>query len=71
MEPPVDYWCKLIVDLILSRYLIVEKKLDPKSAYPIITDWLSECDKVEALTFNPRIPQEIRSGRRSEAKYRI
>jgi Primase X len=57
---------KYIIWRILSPYLLNVKKLPKEEAYSVMKDWLDKCDKLEKLSFNPKI--KIRDGLRGASK---
>jgi hypothetical protein len=51
---PIEDCRKIIVNLILSSYFIVIKKLSFEESYQIINEWLQKCDLRRELDFNPK-----------------
>jgi hypothetical protein len=48
-QKPIDDHRKLVVGLILSRYLINIRGLDYEQAHKIIWDWLNRCVQLRRL----------------------
>jgi hypothetical protein len=48
-QRPIDDYRKLVVNLILSRYLINIKGLDYEQSYQIIWQWLNKCAQLRRL----------------------
>jgi hypothetical protein len=51
---PFPDYRKIIVNLILSPYLAVIKKLSFEESYQIIYEWLQKCNLIRKLDFNAR-----------------
>jgi hypothetical protein len=66
LEHPLSDHRKYIIWRILSPYLSNVKKLPKEEAYSIMKEWLDKCDKLEKLTFNPKI--KIKDGLRGASK---
>jgi hypothetical protein len=49
LKTPIDDDRKLVVGIILSRYLINVKRLEYEKAYEIIWQWLDSCAKIKRL----------------------
>lgn len=49
LKTPIEDNRKLVVGLVLSRYLINIKKLEYEEAYKIIWEWLDRCAKLKPL----------------------
>jgi hypothetical protein len=71
LRTPIADFRKYVLDLILAPYLIVDRRLDEKTAYKIMVDWLDKCNQVERLTFNPsrRVVEKIRQAQRSQIRH--
>jgi hypothetical protein len=66
LEHPLSDHRKYIVWRILSPYLLNVKKLPKEEAYSVMKDWLDKCNKLEKLSFNPKI--KIKDGLRGASK---
>jgi Primase X len=66
LENPVSDHRKYIIWRILSPYLLNVRLLPKEQAYSITKDWLDKCDKIERLSFNPKI--KIKDGLRGASK---
>jgi hypothetical protein len=66
LEVPLSDHRKYIVWRILSPYLLNVKKLPKEEAYSVMKEWLDKCDKLERLSFNPKI--KIKDGLRGASK---
>ncbi len=53
LQTPIDDYRKQSINLILSPYLINVKKISYHDSYNILTEWLSNCNMVKSLDFNP------------------
>ena len=51
---PFPDYRKLIINLILTPYLVVIKKLSYEDSSQIINNWLQKCDLLRKLDFNAR-----------------
>ena len=51
---PFSDYRKIIINLILTPYLIVIKKLSYEESYQIINEWLQKCDSLRKLDFNTK-----------------
>jgi Primase X len=71
LQTPLADHRKYAIDLILTRYLILDKRLDEQAAYQIIMQWLEICNKVKRLDFIPhaRTVEKIRQARRNQIKH--
>jgi hypothetical protein len=49
LKSPIEDYRKLVIDLILSPYLINVKKLSFEESYKIIKDWLDKCNDIKKL----------------------
>ncbi|MFL6433633.1 MAG: DNA primase noncatalytic subunit PriX [Nitrososphaeraceae archaeon] len=66
LEHPLSDHRKHIIWRILSPYLLNVKKLPKEEAYSVMKEWLDKCDKLEKLSFNPKI--KIKDGLRGASK---
>jgi hypothetical protein len=66
LEHPLSDHRKYIIWRILSPYLLNVKKLPKEEAYSVMKEWLDKCDKLEKITFNPKI--KIKDGLRGASK---
>ena len=66
LDHPLSDHRKYILWRILSPYLLNIKKLPKEEAYSVMKEWLDKCDKLEKLTFNPKI--KIKDGLRGAGK---
>ncbi|MFL6413965.1 MAG: DNA primase noncatalytic subunit PriX [Nitrososphaeraceae archaeon] len=66
LEHPLSDHRKYIIWRILSPYLLNVKKLPKEEAYSVMKEWLDKCDKLEKLSFNPKI--KIKDGLRGASK---
>jgi hypothetical protein len=66
LEQPLSDHRKYIIWRILSPYLLNVRKLPKEQAYSVMKEWLDECDKLEKLSFNPKI--KIKEGLRGASK---
>ncbi|MFL6393364.1 MAG: DNA primase noncatalytic subunit PriX, partial [Nitrososphaeraceae archaeon] len=66
LEHPLPDHRKYIIWRILSPYLLNVKKLPKEEAYSVMKEWLDKCDKLEKLSFNPKI--QIKDGLRGASK---
>jgi hypothetical protein len=55
LEHPLSDHRKYVIWRILSPYLLNVKKLPKEEAYSVMKEWLDKCDKLEKLSFNPKI----------------
>ena len=55
LEHPLSDHRKYIIWRILSPYLLNVRKLPKEEAYSVMKEWLDKCDKLEKITFNPKI----------------
>ncbi|MDR4492632.1 MAG: DNA primase noncatalytic subunit PriX [Candidatus Nitrosocosmicus sp.] len=53
LKIPIADYRKHVVSLILTSYLVNIKKMSYHESICILTDWLSKCNKVRKLDFNP------------------
>lgn len=49
LQNPIEDYRKLVIDLILSPYLINIRKLSYSESYQIIKDWLDKCNNLKKL----------------------
>ena len=66
LEHPLLDHRKYIIWRILSPYLLNIKKLPKEEAYSVMKEWLDNCDKIEKLSFNPKI--KIKDGLKGASK---
>jgi hypothetical protein len=66
LEHPLPDHRKYIIWRILSPYLLNVKKLPKEEAYSVMKEWLDKCDKLEKITFNPKI--KIKDGLKGASK---
>ena len=66
LEHPLPDHRKYIIWRILSPYLLNVKKLPKEEAYSVMKEWLDKCDKLEKLSFNPKI--KIKDGLKGASK---
>jgi Primase X len=66
LEHPISDHRKYIIWRILSPYLLNVKKFPKEEAYSLMKEWLDKCDKLEKLSFNPKI--KIKDGLRGASK---
>ncbi len=57
---------KYIIWRILSPYLLNVRKLPIEESYSVIKDWLDKCNKIETLTFSPKL--KIKDGLKGASK---
>ena len=43
IQTPIENWRKLVIDLVLSPYLINVRKLSYQESYTIIRNWFDKC----------------------------
>jgi hypothetical protein len=55
LEHPLSDHRKYIIWRILSPYLLNVRKLPKEEAYSVMKEWLDKCDKMEKLSFNPKM----------------
>jgi Primase X len=66
LEHPLSDHRKYIIWRILSPYLLNVRKLPKEEAYSVMKEWLDKCDKLEKITFNPKI--KIKDGLKGASK---
>ena len=66
LEHPLSDHRKYVIWRILSPYMLNVKKLPKEEAYSVMKDWLDKCDKLEKLSFNPKI--KIKDGLKGASK---
>jgi Primase X len=66
LEQPLSDHRKYIIWRVLSPYLLNIRKLPKEEAYSVMKDWLDKCNKLEKLSFNPKI--KIKDGLRGASK---
>jgi Primase X len=66
LDHPLSDHRKYIIWRILSPYLLNVKKLPKEEAYSLMKEWLDKCNKLEKLSFNPKI--KIKDGLRGASK---
>ena len=49
LPTPIPYFIKLIINLVLSPYLINVRKLPYEESYKIIKEWLDKCNDIKKL----------------------
>jgi hypothetical protein len=63
---PLSDHRKYIIWRILSPYVLNVRKLPKEEAYSVMKEWLDKCDKLEKLSFNPKI--KIKEGLKGASK---
>ena len=66
LEHPLPDHRKYIIWRILSPYLLNVRKLPKEESYSVMKEWLDKCDKLENLSFDPKI--KIKEGLRGASK---
>jgi hypothetical protein len=66
LEHPLSDHRKYIIWRILSPYLLNVKKVPKEEAYSVMKEWLDKSDKIEKLSFNPKI--KIKDGLKGASK---
>jgi hypothetical protein len=71
LDHPLSDHRKYIIWRILSPYLLNVKKLPKEEAYSLMKEWLDKCNKLEKLSFNPKIKIKDRLRGASKGYYPI